>query len=254
MKSNKKKNNQLLSYEDLAWTEFIISSPDENDEEVEYLCKAIFENSTFKPKTLLHLGCGAGVYDYAFKKYFSITGVDISKGMLEMARQLNNDVKYVCGDMRKINLESQFDIVAIPDSIGYMTTEEDLAKTFQTAYNHLNIGGILLIVAHMQEEFKENNFVYSGSKDDIHITIFENNFITSKTTYESTIVYLIRRNKKLETFTDIHNIGLFDSITWHKILKKNRFEIKIIDAPNIYERFMLEDGDYPQVVFICKKL
>ncbi len=174
--------------------------------------------------------------------------------MLKAARHLNEDVKYIYGDMRDINLKSKFDIVAIPDSIGYMTSVKDLRKTINTAYSHLNMDGILLIVAHMRENFKENNFVYTGSKNNIDITIFENNFITNKTNYEATIIYLIRCKKKLKIFTDVHTLGLFHSTIWDTLLKKTGFSIKKFNAENIYDHFIFKDGEYPQIMFICKKL
>ena len=71
-------------------------------------------------------------------------------------------------------------------------------RAINTAYRHLNTGGILLIIAHIRDNFKENNFIYTGSKKDIEITIFENNFVINETNYEATFVYLIRRKKKLE--------------------------------------------------------
>ncbi len=249
-----KRINKWLSYNDLAWTELIISSPEEYRQESETLCKAIIDHSKSMPETLLHLGCGAGIYDYTFKNYFNVTGVDISNSMLEIARKLNPDVKYIHGDMREIRLKSRFDAVAIPDSIGYMTTVKDLLKAINVAYNHLNIGGILLIVAHMRENFMENNFVYTGSKNNTKITIFENNYITNKTDYEATILYLIRRNKQLETYIDKHTIGLFNSIIWNKLLKEKGFNIKKVRVANIYERFMLQNGNYPQIMLICRKL
>jgi ubiquinone/menaquinone biosynthesis C-methylase UbiE len=129
-----KKNKKWISYNDLAWTELIISSPQEYRKYTELYCKAIISNSKIKPKTLLHLGCGAGVYDSTFKKYFKVTGIDISHGMLKIAKGLNPRIKYIHGDMRKIKLNSQFDAIAIPDSIGYMTTIKDLRKTINNAY------------------------------------------------------------------------------------------------------------------------
>lgn len=248
------KNKKWLSYTDLAWTELIISSPEEYREETELFCKTIIDNSKNKPQTLLHLGCGAGINDYTFKKHFKVTGVDISNEMLKIARKLNPEVKYIHGDMREIRLKLRFDAVAIPDSIGYMTTEKDLRRAINTAYRHLNTGGIILIVANIRDNFKENNFVYTGSKKDIKITVFENNCITSKTNYEATFVYLICRKSKLEIYTDKHTIGLFNLITWEKLLKERGFSLKKISAENTYDRFMLKDGDYPQVMFICRKI
>lgn len=244
----------MYSYTDLAWTESIIGSPEECRDEIRILCKAIIDNLKEKPESLLHLGCGAGNYDYNFKKYFEVTGVDINDEMLRIARKLNPEVKYIRGDMRTIRLKAKFDAVAIPDSIGYMTTVKDLGKAIRTANQHLNTGGILLIVTSIRDTFKENNFVYSGSKHDVKVTVFENNSITSKTGYEATIVYLVRRKKELKIFTDIHAIGLFDLSSWKKILKENGFRIKLANASNMYDRFMLEDGEYHQVMFICRKI
>jgi hypothetical protein len=54
--------------------------------------------------------------------------------------------------------------------------------------------GILLVVAHTKEEFRNNNFAYTGEDENIHITVLENNHIISDSTYDSTLVYLIRRD------------------------------------------------------------
>lgn len=142
---------------------------------------------------LLHLGCGAGGHDSHFKKHFRVTGVDISDPMLTQARKTNPDVTYVRGDMRTVQLEERFDAVIIPDSIAYMVSRSDLEAAIGNAAGHLKPGGALLVVFHTGEDFRENNFVYTGYADGVHITVFENNHIVSGSTYEATLVYLIRQ-------------------------------------------------------------
>lgn len=72
--------------------------------------------------------------------------------------------------MKTINLlDSKFDVVVIPDSIMYMTTFADLKRTIMNTARYLKTEGILLVVAHMKEDFKENNFAYSGEKENNHI-------------------------------------------------------------------------------------
>ncbi|MBN2266051.1 MAG: class I SAM-dependent methyltransferase, partial [Candidatus Aminicenantes bacterium] len=176
-----KKNEGWLSYNDLAWTDLILNSPDDIEAEVGALCRALFTPSKTGTRTLLHLGCGAGLYDRVLKRHFRVTGVDLSAGMLKIARRLNKDVRYVRGDMRTVRLGARFDAVAIPDSIGYMTTAGDLAKAVATASAHLEPGGRLLIVAHLKEQFRENNFVYEGRGRGVRVTVFENNTVTSRT-------------------------------------------------------------------------
>jgi len=251
-----RKAGKWRSYEDLAWTELILSPPGENEEEVEALCEAMVgkpEPAGPGPRTLLHLGCGAGVYDRVFKRRFKVTGVDISEGMLKIARRLNKDVRYVRGDMREIRLGSAFDAVAIPDSIDYMTTVGDLGKAVETASIHLKPGGVFLIVAHLREQFKENNFVYEGRGRGVCVTVFENNALTGGTGYEATLVYLIRRGKSLEIFSERHVLGLFGATTWDRLLRRKGFSVQRRKGGHGYDRFIAREGEYPQVIFICRK-
>lgn len=242
-----------LAYNDLAWTDSLITSPEECKEETEYFVRAIRDHSRIEVQTLLHLGCGAGMNDYTFKRHFKVTGVDMSAGMLEIARTLNPEVTYLCHDMRTVTLEQRFDAVAIPDSIGYMITERNLRNTITTAREHLKPGGILLIVALVREDFQKNNFVYTGSREEVEVTIFENNYVldSHQTTYEATLVYLIRRKGELEIFTDRHTLGLFPLEIWFSLLADAGFEVKQITMDHAYDRFISNDGEYPLRVFIC---
>lgn len=249
------KKNEWKAYSDLAWTESLVYPPLEDLEEVELFSKLIKKNSKINTETLLHIGCGSGIYDYTFKKHFKVTGLDISEKMLEIAIKRNPEVEYNHGDMRTIKLGKKFDAVILPESIGYMTTTEDLKKAICSANKHLKPGGVLLICANIKETFKSNNFVYTGEKGDIEITIFENNYISREndSIYEATIIYLIRDKGKLETFIDIHKLGLFDKKTWYSILKGEGFEVKETKEEHLYDEYMLEEGEYPLHIFICKK-
>lgn len=175
--------------------------------------------------------------------------------MLKIAQDLNPEVNYLQGDMRSIELNQLFDAVTIPDSIDHMQTIQDLKSAIQTAYQHLKPGGVCLILGHIKEEFKENNFVYSGKKDNIHITMFENNYIPDpyNNTYESSIVYLIRKVGKLDIYTDTIRLGLFDLNTWIEILKKPGFQIKQDRIDDLYDDYLLGGGEYLTCVFICQK-
>jgi len=249
------KRNKWRAYYDLAWTESIITSPDDYAEQTELFAKVIKENSRIEARTLLHPGCGAGGNDYTFKRHFKVTGVDISKDMLRIATKLNPEVTYICGDMRRMELRECFDAVAIPDSIGHITTAGDLKKVVMTASRHLRPGGVLLIVAHISEEFRENNFVYTGAKGDVEVTIFENNYILKplRTAYEATVVYLIRRKGKLEIHSDSCIIGLFPLATWLSLFEEAGLEVNQMKLEHSYDRFLLGEGKYLLRMFICSK-
>ncbi len=247
--------NKWKAYTDLAWTESRVYSPEKAAKETELFSKLIKKSSKINTKTLLHLGCGSGIYDYTFKKHFKVTGVDITENMLALAKELNPKVVYHHGDMRTIELGKKFDAVTIPESIGYMTSTEDLKRAIKCANRHLKPGGVLLICANIKETFKSNNFVYTGEKEDIEITIFENNYIPhdNDSICEATIIYLIRNKGKLETYTDIHTLGLFDKKTWISLLEEEGFEIKETKEEHFYDEYMLEEGEYPLYIFTCIK-
>lgn len=109
-----------MAYNELAWTDDILAPPETYEEEVLIYVEAINNRISSQNVTMLHLGCGAGGHDFHFKEHFSVTGVDISEGMLALAKKRNPEVSYVTGDMRTIGLNRKFDVVVIPDSIMYM--------------------------------------------------------------------------------------------------------------------------------------
>ena len=74
------------------------------------------------------------------------------------------------------------------------------------------------------------------------------------TGYEATLVYLIRSQGKLKIFTDRHFLGLFKLQTWLALFKKAGFDNLVqTGLDHIYDRYVANNGKYPQQVFICTK-
>lgn len=116
------------AYNELAWTESIITRPEMYQKEALCYVNLLKRYITKTPAKMLHLGCGAGGHDFYFKKFFLVTGVDLSEGMLELAKRRNPEVTYLKGDMRTVSRKEKFDAVIIPDSIMYMTSIAGLKK------------------------------------------------------------------------------------------------------------------------------
>ena len=99
-----------------------------------------------KGKRILDLGCGYGEND----KYCiglgakEILGIDISKHMIKIAKENNNDenIKYKVMAMENINeIEEKFDIVISSLAFHYV---KDYEKLINDIYNLLNDDGILI--------------------------------------------------------------------------------------------------------------
>lgn len=244
-----------IAYNDLAWTEDLLADPSEYEGEVAGYIDLIKRNSLHTPSTLLHLGCGAGGHDTFFKKHFAVTGVDISRGMLDKARLRHPDVEYIEEDMRTVRLGREFDAVAIPDSIDYMASLSELRMAIGTAVAHLKTGGVLLVVGKTREIFTDNNFAYTGEKEDLHVTLLENNYINRYRldTYEATLVYLIRRRGNLTIHTECHVLGLFSQEAWEKVFAEAGLTVRETDLDGTYDKYLLGGGEYPLKVFIGRK-
>ncbi|MBN2057762.1 MAG: class I SAM-dependent methyltransferase [Candidatus Saganbacteria bacterium] len=226
------KDQQRL-YKDLAKYFQIITPPEDYLEEGEYFSQVIRNMCPIEAKTLLDLGCGGGNDDFALKKNFKITGIDVSTEMLELAKKLNPEVKYEKGDMRFFKSQERFDAVTIFDSINYMVSKDDLAAAFNTAYEHLKPGGVLVTVAEQtKESFRQNmTMMSSHSSGNIDVTFIENYYDPdpNDTAYEGTFIFLIRDKGKLRIETDRHVCGLFHLDEWFTLLEETGFKINKLD-------------------------
>jgi SAM-dependent methyltransferase len=237
--------DQRRLYGDLAWLWPIISRKEHYIEEAEGFCQTIWGYSQLETKEILHLGCGGGHLDFTLKKYFTVTGVDVSEPMLALARQLNPEVDYQVGDMRTMRLDRQFDAVMIADSIAYMLTEKDLRAAFITAYMHLKPGGVFYTYAEeIDGRFQQNKTGYDvDSEGNVHTVFIENRYDPdpSDTTYEMVFIYLIRESGQLTVETDRHLGGIFPLETWTDALKDVGFAVHIIE------------GGIVPTTFVCMK-
>lgn len=243
------------AYNELAWTEEWLVTPEDVEQEAMHYVSLIKQHCDTVPKTMLHLGSGAGGLDRVFKRHFSITGVDLSQGMLARARQLHPDIEYLEGDMRDIALGRMFDVVAIPDSIDYMASYEDLHRAVGNGVKHLKPGGVMLVVGKTREIFRNNNFAYVGDREGIHVTLLENNHIDPlrPDSYEAVLIYLIRQNGELNMHVDRHQLGLFSQASWERVFREHGLSLTQSALDDLYAPYLLGDGEYPMRVFVGVK-
>ena len=126
-------------YQELAEWWPLLSSPEEYSDEAAFYASVLKE--ACDPTDVLELGSGGGNNASHMKAEFRLTLVDSSEEMLAVSRRLNPECEHAVGDMRTVRLGRTFDAVFVHDAICYMTTEEDLRATFETAYVHCAPGG-----------------------------------------------------------------------------------------------------------------
>ena len=104
-----------------------------------------------KPNKVIDLACGTGnmTFRFAENKNWELSGVDISKDMLEVARakakQKNINVDFYNDDLRTFSPDDKFDLAfSLFDSLNYILKYEDLKKVFKKTYDFLKDDGIFI--------------------------------------------------------------------------------------------------------------
>ncbi len=97
-------------------------------------------------KRILEVGCGTGNLTRELVKLgYEVVGVDVSEGMLEVARKKVPGVRFVRADVRDLALGEEYDaVVSTFDSLNNLLTEEDLALAFRRIKEHLKPRGIFV--------------------------------------------------------------------------------------------------------------
>lgn len=95
-----------------------------------------------KGKKVLSIGCGSGVDTHWLYKQnaLEVVGIDISKGLIELARKNYPDITFEVMDMESMSLkDNSFDIAYSSLAIHYL---EDWTKSLKEAYRILKPGGV----------------------------------------------------------------------------------------------------------------
>lgn len=116
-------------------------------DETDYIISLLDKYRTFKVKTILELGSGSGGHAYFFsKKGFEITGIELSSGMVEMARTKNiPNFNIIEGNISSFDLEMKFDaVISLFHVVSYLTNNNDLISMFNSVSNNLKEGGLFI--------------------------------------------------------------------------------------------------------------
>jgi SAM-dependent methyltransferase len=120
--------------------------------ECELIEAALHRHDSRKPRTVLDIGCGTGGHAIELaRRGYSVTGVDLSDHMLELARGKSASLsqaqqpKWLQGDARDFNAGGSFDAAIMMFAvIGYLTGNEDVLKGLRNVRRHLPVNALFI--------------------------------------------------------------------------------------------------------------
>ena len=96
-----------------------------------------------KGKSVLDLACGDGFFTRRLLELdpSEIMGIDISEEMIKKANQDGSGIEYLVGDVSRLQLNRQFDLITAVHLLNYSQTANELATICEKTYDHLNGNG-----------------------------------------------------------------------------------------------------------------
>lgn len=134
-------NKQFNEYAEIY--DELFSATSDYGKEVEFYDRILRKNNY---KRILEVGCGVGHRGKPFiNKGYDYVGLDISEGMLRIARRKYPQIRFIQGDVRKLSLKERFDaIIFVGKGSAYLTKDDDVLSALKSMKKLVSSGVIII--------------------------------------------------------------------------------------------------------------
>ena len=208
-------------YSDLAPWFHLLTHPADYADEADFVARIVDEVVGPNARTVLELGSGGGNNASHLKRRFECTLTDLSPDMLATSRGLNPECEHLEGDMRTLRLGREFDVVFAHDAISYLTTEDDLRHTVETAAIHVRPGGVVILTPDATTEIFRPRTDHGGhdGEDGRSLRYLEWIHAASGSIYEVDYLIIMRApGEAARVVHDRHVLGLFTHAAWETLI------------------------------------
>lgn len=102
--------------------------------------------NVLRPKTAMDLACGTGILCRILQENgIESHGMDLSSGMIDIARQENPHIRFDVADMTTYRPDASFDLVTCTgDALNHIENLEDVETIFRNVYAYTAPGGLFI--------------------------------------------------------------------------------------------------------------
>lgn len=208
--------------------------------ETDFLEKMFREHSAIPVRSVLDVGCGTGIHSFELaRRGYSVLGVDVSREMVEKAREKSRGLQnasFVQADIRSFSAGRRFDAaIAMYGVMSYFVDDDDLLSALKAIRAHLNTGGLFVFdtwnLVGVQEkrlyyETPSASFRRSGSMLAIKEETWRLDLHNQVALLEITWSVIDLPQSKIDVFTHRINIRLFSPREIKHYLREAGFEVR----------------------------
>lgn len=129
------------------------------------------ETEHFHPETALDLGCGTGVLCHCLRdRGIRASGMDLSEGMIAIAREEDPQGHYDVADMTRYRTEEPVDLVTCTgDALNHIPALGDVKRIFENVWASLRDGGWFLFDILKEGEISDSEPFETDMEDGTNI-------------------------------------------------------------------------------------
>ncbi|MBS6954495.1 MAG: methyltransferase domain-containing protein [Enterocloster asparagiformis] len=219
--------------------------PKEYEQEAEKTAQIIEYYSKSDNPRILDIACGTGEQSLYLAKHYQVTGIDLSREMLDKAREKVPDVEFLEKDMLDFKLEHRYRAaVNLYGSIGFAENLQRMEAGIRCAWDCLEEGGVLILTPWgTRETFSEGSIADCRQRNGVNFCRMETVKRAAEDRVQVEMFHLIGRGLDVRQFHHVQNITLFSEAEYRSALEKAGFTI----------RARLSEQEFRMGAFVCTK-
>ncbi len=171
----------MPTYEPFDWYAaplyYDIIFDEDTDKETDFLEAVQQRHGATRGKRALEPACGSGrLMASLTHRGWNATGIDLSDGMLDFARQRFADqgikARLIKAPMQDFAVKTRFDLAhCLVSSFKYLETEDDAAACLSCVCDHLKVGGVFVLGLHLSDydDHRQQRERWVQQRDGVHV-------------------------------------------------------------------------------------